>query len=208
MNTATYLIGTDEVGRGPLAGPVVAAACVLGAPQPWHAGLADSKTLSAKKREMLAQRLREESTWAIAEATVAEIDAHNIRNASLLAMHRAVMAVAEHMGLSTHTPEMQATVHVVVDGNVRIPQLPLPQQAVVKADAVVPAVSAASILAKVHRDTLMAHLAQTYPHFGWERNAGYGSAEHLAALQHYGPTPHHRLSFAPVAEAQRNRKAA
>jgi ribonuclease HII len=188
-----WLVGTDEVGRGPLAGPVVAAACVLGQQQPWHAALADSKTLTAKQRASLAHRLQAESIFAIAEASVEEIDRLNIRNASLLAMHRAVSAVAQQ---AQGTP-----VQVVVDGNVLIPNLPWPQEAIIKADATVPAVSAASILAKVYRDNLMATLAQTYPQFGWASNAGYGSASHLAALQAVGPTPHHRRSFAPVAAA-------
>jgi ribonuclease HII len=187
--TMALRVGVDEVGRGPLAGPVVACACHLppSLNAPWLAELADSKALSAKKRERLAAALQA-VPHALAQASVAEIDALNIRAASLLAMQRAVTALAAQLG----------RVAVVVDGNVPIPDLPWPQHTVVGGDATVPCVSAASILAKVHRDALMRQLHAAYPRYGWQQNAGYGSAAHLAALRQHGATPHHRASFAPV----------
>ncbi len=184
------LLGVDEVGRGPLAGPVVACACHL-PPElsaPWLAELADSKVLTVPKRARLAAHLQA-VPHALAIASVAEIDALNIRNASLLAMRRAVESLVAQLGENCT---------VVVDGNVLIPQLHVPQEAIVKADASVPCVSAASILAKVFRDELMTNLHAKFPHYGWASNAGYGSAAHLAALQQYGATPHHRTSFSPV----------
>jgi ribonuclease HII len=192
-----WLVGVDEVGRGPLAGPVVACACHLPASlqAPWVTELADSKALSAKKREHLAALLTAHAAFAVAEVSVAEIDAMNIRAASLLAMRKAVEALAE---------KAQGPLSVVVDGNAVIPGLSYPQTAVVKADASVPSVSAASILAKVYRDALMRDLHQQHPQYGWDSNAGYGSAAHLAALVAHGPTAHHRLSFSPVKAAQEN----
>lgn len=187
-------IGVDEVGRGPLAGPVVACACHLpeGLNLPWVAELNDSKKLTAKARERLATVLREHAPYALGEASVAEIDSLNILQASLLAMRLAVEALQAKLGTE---------VELIVDGNQRIPNISWPQQAVVQADATVPCVSAASILAKVYRDALMADLAQTFPHYGWASNAGYGSAAHMAALVQHGVTPHHRVSFAPVKAA-------
>ncbi len=188
---SALIIGVDEVGRGPLAGPVVACACHL-PPQlnaPWLAELADSKKLNAKTRTRLAARLKAHVPYALGQASVAEIDTLNILQASLLAMRRATHALHTQLG---------GEVRVVIDGNQLIPNLNLPQQAVVQADATVPSVSAASIIAKVHRDALMAILDVQYPGYGWASNAGYGSAAHMAALQHLGPTPHHRTSFAPV----------
>jgi ribonuclease HII len=184
------IIGVDEVGRGPLAGPVVACACHLppDLTAAWVAELTDSKTLSASKRERLAALLQV-VPHAIAEATVQEIDTLNIRNASLLAMRRAVEQLAA---------QLPAGCEVIVDGNVKIPQLTFPQQAIIKADATVPGVSAASILAKVYRDKLMQRLHAQHPHYSWASNAGYGSAAHVAALQTHGATVHHRQSFAPV----------
>jgi ribonuclease HII len=185
-----YIIGVDEVGRGPLAGPVVACACHLppNFKATWLAELTDSKALAASKRERLAALLQA-VPYAIAAASVQEIDTLNIRNASLLAMRRAVEQLAV---------QLPAGCEVIVDGNVKIPQLVFPQQAIVKADATVPCVSAASILAKVYRDKLMQDLHAQHPHYGWASNAGYGSAVHLAALQTHGATLHHRQSFAPV----------
>lgn len=176
--------GVDEVGRGPLAGPVVAAAVILRGSVD---GLADSKQLSARQRERLCALIRERAVVAVAAASVREIERVNILGATLLAMQRAVARL-------TLAPE-----EVLVDGN-RGPELPLPVRCIVGGDASVPEISAASIVAKVLRDRLMARLAQRYPGYGWERNAGYGTAEHRAALARLGITCHHRRGFAPCAE--------
>ena len=178
--------GVDEAGRGPLAGPVVAAAVILDPRQP-IAGLNDSKKLSAKRREVLAMEIRERAlAWAVAEASVDEIDRINILQASFLAMRRAVA------GLSL------APDHLLVDGN-RLPRdLPCRAEAVVKGDARSLSIAAASIMAKVTRDRIMVDLAQQHPGYGWENNAGYPTSEHLAALLNLGVTPHHRRSFRPV----------
>jgi len=181
------ICGVDEAGRGPLAGPVVAAAVILDPAHP-IVGLADSKKISAKRRERLASEIREKSlAWAIAEATVEEIDAINILQATLLAMQRAVA------GLSLTPSE------VLIDGN-RCPALALPMRAIVGGDATVAEISAASILAKTHRDAGMLELATHHPRYGFERHKGYGTAEHLAALLAHGPCSAHRKSFAPVRE--------
>ncbi len=183
--TAGLLAGVDEAGRGPLAGPVVAAAVILDDEQPIE-GLADSKALTAKRREMLFDEIRAKALCcSIAEASVEEIDEINILQATMLAMRRAV----EGLRLK---PAM-----VQVDGN-RIPVLSVPAQAIVKGDALVQAISAASILAKVHRDRLCVSLHESYPHYGFDGHKGYGTAEHLAALRRHGPSPAHRRSFAPV----------
>lgn len=173
--------GVDEVGRGPLAGPVFAAAVILRAPL--H-GLADSKQLTPARREALAALVRERALIAIGAASVAEIERLNILGATMLAMRRAVARLPLR-------PRA-----VLVDGN-RAPPLDLPTRCVVEGDALVPAISAASIVAKVLRDRLMGRLAARYPGYGWERNAGYGTAEHRAALAALGLTPHHRRGFAP-----------
>ncbi len=181
------ICGVDEAGRGPLAGPVVAAAVILDPARP-IVGLADSKKLSAARRERLASEIREKSlAWSIAEATVEEIDAINILQATLLAMQRAVA------GLSLIPSE------VLIDGN-RCPALDLPMRAIVGGDATVAAISAASILAKTYRDAGMLELAARHPQYGFARHKGYGTAEHLAALREHGPSPVHRKSFAPVRE--------
>lgn len=180
------LAGVDEAGRGPLAGPVVAAAVILDPSRP-IAGLDDSKQLSEKKREALAPVIRECAlAFAVARADVHEIDDINILQATLLAMRRAVAALL---------PAAQA---VVVDGN-RLTDFGLPAEAVVGGDARVPAISAASILAKVARDQEMIALDAEFPGYGFARHKGYGTAVHMAALERLGPTPHHRRSFAPVA---------
>lgn len=181
------LVGVDEVGRGPLAGPVVAAAVTL------PRGLqvrADSKRLRAGEREEVCALLLARARIAIGAASVAEIDALNILRASLLAMRRAII----RLGLRPQ--------RVMVDGNV-CPELAdvLPGcviEAVVGGDERVPAIGAASIVAKVARDRLMRRLALRHPGYGWERNAGYPTEEHRHALVRLGPTPHHRRSFAPV----------
>ncbi|MCX7897900.1 MAG: ribonuclease HII [Rhodocyclaceae bacterium] len=180
-----YACGVDEAGRGPLAGPVVAAAVVLNPARP-IAGLADSKKLSPRRREEIAISIREKAlAWAVAEASVEEIDRLNILQATLLAMQRAVMA----LGM---TPS-----RVLVDGK-HCPPLTFPAHAIIGGDATVPAISAASILAKVTRDAVMRELDARYPAYGFARHMGYGTAEHLAALARFGPCPAHRKSFAPV----------
>jgi ribonuclease HII len=177
--------GVDEVGRGPLAGDVVAAAVILDPRRPID-GLRDSKKLSEPRREVLARVIREQAVaWSIARATVAEIDSLNILQASLLAMHRAVAALRPQ-------PD-----YVLVDGN-RLPRWPYPSEPVVKGDDRVPAIAAASILAKVQRDAELVALAETYPGYGFASHKGYPTAAHLQALKELGVTPAHRRSFAPV----------
>jgi ribonuclease HII len=175
----------DEVGRGPLAGPVVAAAVCLN-PDSVPDGLDDSKRVPEARRERIAAGLGD---VAFGSASVAEIDLLNIRTASLLAMARAVQGLALRLG----TPAM-----VLVDGNA-LPPVDFPARAIVKGDGSVACIAAASIAAKVLRDRLMAELAVDHPAYGWDRNRGYGTAEHIAALGLHGPTVHHRRSFAPVA---------
>ncbi len=180
--------GVDEAGRGPLAGPVVAAAVILDDMQP-IAGLADSKALTAARRERLFDEIRAKALCcSIAEASVEEIDRLNILQATLLAMRRAVQGLRLKPQLA------------LVDGN-RLPQLDMPAEAIVKGDARVAAISAASILAKVTRDRWCAELHAQYPEYGFAGHKGYGTAEHLAALQQHGPCPQHRRSFAPVTRA-------
>lgn len=181
------ICGVDEAGRGPLAGPVVAAAVILDPARP-IAGLADSKKLSAKRRELLAAEIRANAVaWSVAEASVDEIDRLNILQATLLAMQRAVAGLR----VSPH--------EVLIDGN-RCPRLNIPARAIVAGDATVAEISAASILAKTTRDAGLLDLHAIYPLYGFDRHKGYGTAEHLAALRAYGPTPMHRKSFAPVRE--------
>jgi len=180
--------GVDEAGRGPLAGPVVAAAVILDDQQP-IVGLADSKALTAARRERLFDEIRAKALCcSIAEASVEEIDRLNILQATLLAMRRAVQGLRLKPTLA------------LVDGN-RLPRLDMPAEAIVKGDARVAAISAASILAKVTRDRWCAELHAHYPQYGFAGHKGYGTAEHLAALQAHGACPQHRRSFAPVARA-------
>lgn len=184
------LAGVDEAGRGPLAGPVVAAAVILDDLHPIR-GLADSKVLSPRRRETLFDEIRACALCcSIASASAQEIDELNILQATLLAMRRAV----EGLRLPPH--------RVVVDGN-RLPTLRMPVAAVVKGDAKVPAISAASILAKVHRDRLCAEMEVQFPGYGFAGHKGYPTAEHLAALRRQGPCAEHRRSFAPVRAAVR-----
>ena len=179
--------GVDEAGRGPLAGPVVAAAVILDERQP-SAGLADSKKLTALRRERLFDEIRAKALCcSVAEASVEEIDRLNILQATLLAMRRAVQGLRLKPGL------------VLVDGN-RLPVLDIPAEAIVKGDALVPAISAASILAKVHRDRWCAEVHAQYPQYGFDAHKGYGTAAHLQALRAHGASPLHRRSFAPVAQ--------
>lgn len=180
------LAGTDEAGRGPLAGEVVAAAVILDPNRP-IAGLADSKKLSEKKREALFVEIQEKAlAYGIASATIEEIDEINILHASMLAMSRAV-------ALLSIIPE-----HVLVDGNRIPPNLPCSAEAVVKGDARQAAISAASILAKVTRDRDIVKAAEIYPEYGFEKHKGYPTAMHLDALKTHGITPIHRRSFGPV----------
>jgi ribonuclease HII len=184
------MAGVDEAGRGPLAGPVVAAAVILDDQNP-IAGLADSKKLSAARREWLFDEIRAKSLcFSIAQASVEEIEQLNILQATLLAMKRAV----EGLRL---TPKK-----VLVDGN-RLPVLSMMAEAIVQGDALVPAISAASILAKVHRDRWCATIDLAYPQYGFSKHKGYGTAQHLAALQMHGACPEHRKTFRPVAEVLR-----
>lgn len=179
--------GVDEAGRGPLAGPVVAAAVILDPARP-IAGLNDSKKLSAKRREALAIEIREKAlSWAVAEASVEEIDRINILQASLLAMRRAVEMLAI-------PPE-----HALIDGN-RCPTLPCTAEAVIGGDGKVASIAAASILAKTVRDAGMLALHASYPQYGFDRHMGYPTAAHLKALREHGVSPVHRRSYAPVAQ--------
>jgi ribonuclease HII len=177
--------GVDEAGRGPLAGPVVAAAVILDELAPIR-GLADSKALTARRRDRLDEEIRAKAlALCVAEASVEEIDRLNILQATLLAMRRAV----EGLRL---TPRQ-----VLVDGN-RLPVLKVPATAIVKGDATVPVISAASILAKVHRDRQCAALHAMWPQYGFDGHKGYPTEAHLAALRAHGPCPAHRRSFGPV----------
>ena len=183
--------GVDEAGRGPLAGPVVAAAVILDPRRP-IAGLADSKKLSARKREALFDTIRDKALCcAIAEASVEEIERLNILHATLLAMQRAVAGLR------------LAPARVLVDGN-RLPHLPMLAEAIVGGDATVDCISAASILAKVHRDHWCQQIDRDWPQYGFAAHKGYGTPEHLAALARHGPCPLHRRGFAPVRAALGN----
>ncbi|HBG98628.1 MAG: ribonuclease HII [Rhodobacteraceae bacterium] len=179
------IAGVDEAGRGPLAGPVLAAAVIL--PDGWAPpGLDDSKKLSAAERRRLDAALRGRAIWALGAASVAEIDRINIREATHLAMRRAVAALGV-------VPD-----RVLIDGNALPGALPCPAEAIVGGDASVPQIAAASILAKVARDRIMARLDTRWPGFGWAANAGYGTRAHRDALARLGVTPHHRRSFRPI----------
>ncbi|WP_230291781.1 ribonuclease HII [Croceicoccus sp. Ery5] len=192
------IIGVDEAGRGPLAGPVVAAAVLLCKPRP--AGLGDSKVLTRAKRAGLEEAIKRRCAWGVGVVEVEEIDRLNIFGATMLAMTIAVEAVCAKIGCDP--------AEVLVDGNLtpagRRPEWRWPARAIVKGDAKEPCISAASIIAKEHRDRMMRDAAAIHPQYGWERNAGYGTAEHMEALRRYGPTPLHRRSFAPVAQLELN----
>ena len=184
VSTGSIVAGVDEVGRGPLAGDVVAAAVILGDSPP--SGLTDSKALSARQRERLAETIRSDAvSWSLGRATVAEIDELNILQASLLAMRRAVEALSVQPSL------------VLVDGN-RLPQWSYEARAIVKGDLIEPAISAASIVAKVTRDSEMVSLDEQYPGYGFAAHKGYPTKAHLSALASLGVSPVHRRSFGPV----------
>lgn len=184
-DTPGLVAGVDEAGRGPLAGPVFAAAVILDDLKPIQ-GLADSKTLTAKKRDKLYDEIRAKALCcSVAQASAEEVDALNILQATMLAMQRAV----EGLRLKP--------VKVLIDGN-RIPKLDVLAEAIVKGDSKVQAISAASILAKVSRDRWCSDLHAQFPHYGFDQHKGYGTALHMAALKEFGPCPEHRTSFAPV----------
>jgi ribonuclease HII len=186
-----YIAGVDEVGRGPLAGPVVAAAVILDEARPIE-GLADSKALSARRREELSVLIKERAIcWALGRAEVEEIDRLNILQASLLAMQRAVMAL-------TLAPEL-----VLVDGN-QAPRLVYPVTTIIRGDATESSISAASILAKVARDAEMCDLDSRYPGYGFSLHKGYPTRAHIEALQRQGVSPIHRRSFGPIRRAITN----
>jgi ribonuclease HII len=183
------ICGVDEAGRGPLAGAVYAAAVILNPERP-ILGLADSKKLSEKKRDLLNVEIKQHAlAWAIASCSAQEIDEINILQASLLAMKRAIEAMQAQFGI---TPDL-----VQVDGN-KCPKISLPCEAIVKGDSKVQAISAASILAKVARDAALYELDKIYPQYGFAQHKGYPTAFHLEMLNLYGITPEHRLSYAPV----------
>lgn len=186
--------GVDEAGRGPLAGPVVAAAVVLCKPRP--DGLADSKKLSAVRREELEGQIKANCAWGIGVVDVAAIDRLNIFQATMLAMTLAMNSLCDVLG--------SEPMEVLIDGNLtpagRRKEWRWRARPIVGGDALEPSISAASILAKTWRDRLMCEAARDHPHYGWERNKGYGTQEHLDALNRHGPCPLHRRSFAPVAQ--------
>lgn len=185
--------GVDEAGRGPLAGPVCAAAVILDPDKPIE-GLNDSKKLSAKKREALAPLIRERAlAWGVGWASVEEIDSVNILEATFLAMERALAALVRK-------PEL-----ILIDGNRAPKHLPAPFETIVKGDARVPAISAASILAKTERDRLMAQIGREHPEYGFGQHAGYGTKAHIEAIGKYGVLPCHRRSFEPVKSIIANR---
>jgi len=188
------IAGVDEAGRGPLAGPVVAAAVILCEPCPQ--GLADSKILTAPRRATLEAAIKQSCHWAVGVVDVDAIDQLNIFGATMLAMALAVEGLCARIGCDP--------AEVLVDGNLtphgRRPEWRWPARPIVGGDAIEPCISAASIIAKEHRDGLMREAALAYPHYGWERNKGYGTRDHLAALREHGPSPLHRRSFAPVAQ--------
>nr|WP_232846275.1 ribonuclease HII [Amphritea pacifica] len=188
FSAGRLVAGVDEVGRGPLIGNVVAAAVILDPARPVD-GLTDSKKLSEKKREQLFPLIQERAlAWSIAWATPAEIDELNILHATMLAMQRAVTQLSV-------VPEL-----ALIDGNRCPPGLPCASEAIIKGDLKEPAISAASILAKVYRDREMAELDQRYPDYGFARHKGYPTALHMERLRLLGPLPEHRRSFRPVAE--------
>ena len=193
-DSADLNAGVDEAGRGPLAGPVVAAAVILDPMRP-IAGLKDSKQLTEETREQLAPIIKERALdWSVAHATVEEIDELNILQATMLAMKRAVAGLTVRPNL------------VLVDGN-RVPHLDIAVNAVVGGDETVAAISAASIIAKTTRDHWLMDLDRQYPEYGFAKHKGYGTAEHMAAIEKYGPLPVHRKSFGPIKKLIEMRKA-
>ena len=188
------IVGVDEAGRGPLAGPVVAAAVLLCKPRP--SGLDDSKKLIAARRATLEQTIKRRCQWAVGVVEVEDIDRLNILGATMLAMTLAVEALCVKLGCDP--------LEVLIDGNMtpagRRPEWRWTARAIVGGDAIEPCISAASIIAKEHRDRMMCAAAQQHRQYGWEKNKGYGTPDHLAALREHGPSPLHRKSFAPVSQ--------
>ena len=188
------IVGVDEAGRGPLAGPVVAAAVLLCKPRP--PGLDDSKKLTAVRRAELEAVIKRRCQWAVGIVEVEDIDRLNIFGATMLAMTLAVDALCAKLGCDP--------LEVLVDGNMtpagRRPEWRWTARAIVGGDAIEPCISAASIIAKEHRDRMMCLAAQQHEHYGWEKNKGYGTPDHLAALRAHGPSPLHRKSFSPVSQ--------
>lgn len=191
LEGVTLPCGVDEVGRGPWAGPVVAAAVILD-PENLPIGATDSKKLSAKKRAELAIFIHENAQVSIAQASVEEIDSMNIREATLLAMERAVEKLPSKAD------------YAYVDGNAMPKNLAADAECVIKGDSKVLSIAAASIVAKEYRDNLMAKLAEEHPHYAWEKNAGYGTKAHQEGLAEHGVTDHHRRSFRPIKERLAN----
>ncbi len=179
------IAGLDEVGRGPLAGPVTAAAVVLD-PDAVPVGLNDSKKLTAKARQRLHDEIMAVAEVSVAHASVEEIDELNILRAAHLAMLRAIDGLSVVPGLA------------LIDGNMIPDGITIPAECIIKGDGISASIAAASIVAKIRRDAIMWDLAQQFPGYGWETNAGYGSKKHMDALRNLGPTPHHRRSFKPV----------
>ena len=191
INYPRPLVGVDEVGRGPLAGPVVAGAVIIpdnvrGKPE--IGMIRSSKELTKKKREIIHDFLVKTCPFAIGMASVQEIDAMNILQATMLAMRRAIQNLAN----LNHAPA-----HILVDGN-KCPQSAYPESFLVRGDSKNITIAAASVIAKVVRDSIMDDLSESYPHYAWQKNAGYGTKQHLDAIHTYGITPHHRKSFAPI----------
>ncbi|MBL8639608.1 MAG: ribonuclease HII [Alphaproteobacteria bacterium] len=193
------VIGVDEVGRGPLAGPVVAAAVMIA---PLHYGLDlwsevnDSKKISAQKRAHLFNLIQTHSSYGIGVCSVEEIDKINILNASFLAMKRAISALLQ--SLQTYPTPSTLPPYILIDGKLKPKHWDWPSTAIIKGDTKSVSIAAASILAKVTRDRMMEHYARDYPAYGWDQNAGYGTPHHLCALTSHGITRHHRRSFAPI----------
>ena len=196
LGRSPLVAGVDEAGRGPLAGPVVAAAVVLC--KPCVEGVGDSKAISAPRRAELEGHIRARCAFGIAVVGPEEIDRLNIFGATMLAMTMAMTRLCEALGAEC--------AEALIDGNLtpagRRMEWRWPARAIVGGDAIEPAIGAASILAKECRDRLMCLAAAEHPHYGWERNKGYGTREHLAALSEHGPTPLHRRSFSPVSQAE------
>ncbi|MFN3609800.1 MAG: ribonuclease HII [Hyphomonas sp.] len=200
MRNEPLILGVDEAGRGPWAGPVTAAAVILDPARPIE-GLTDSKKLSEKQRDTLAPLIRERAlAWCVAEASVEEIDTLNIRQATFLAMRRAILGQSRTIPDKSGQFETVAATAgmILIDGNALPGDLPAPARAIIKGDLTEAAISAASILAKTHRDAQMVSLCHAHPGYGFAGHKGYGTAAHAAALAKLGPCPAHRQSFAPI----------